>query len=169
VFKEPGQTSVIDVSRTRSGREEVLSYYFDDIATARRFIDKKIFGELYFLNSDDDRLIFYPQCKEVFLFSSNSIELGFVGFLDGGNTLSAPSARITEIQVEPTDKKTYKIEETAAVFELPVWKRYRLDFPSNSGLHIIRMNRGKGEVKRKDGKTYWLPQDEILKIYICGG
>lgn len=168
-FKEPEQTSVVDVIRTSLGGEEVLSYQFDNMTTARRFIDKKIFGELYLLKSVDERLIFYPQCKEVFLFSANWIELGFMGFLDCGNTLSAPSATITELEVEPIDKKVYKIEETEAVFELPVWKKYRLDFPTDSGLHIVRMNRGKGEVKGKDGSRYWRPKDEILKIYICGG
>lgn len=168
LFKEPEQTLVIDVARTKLGNDEVLSFYFDDMATARRFIDKKIFGELYLLNSDDHQLIFYPQYKEIFLFTSKSIELGFVGLLDIKNTLSAPSANITEIKVEATDQKTYKIEETEAVFELPVWKRYRLEFPSD-GLHIIRMNRGKTEVKRSDDKRYWQPQDEILKIYVCGG
>lgn len=168
LFKEPEQTSEIDVARTKLGNDEVLSFYFDDVATARRFIDKKIFGELYLLNSDDHQLIFYPQHKEIFLSASNSIELGFVGLLDIKNTLSAPSASITEIKVEATDQKTYKIEETEAVFELPVWKRYRLEFPSD-GLHIIRMNRGKTEVKRGDGKRYWQPQDEILKIFVCGG
>ncbi len=168
-FKEPEQTTAVDVSKTFFEGEEVLSYYFDNIATARRFIDKKIFGELYFLKSVDDRLIFYPQFKEAFLFASNSVDVGFVGFLDCGNTLSAPSVKVTELGVEHTDKKTYKIKDTKACLELPVWRKYRLEFTPSSGMHIIRMSRGKVAVKDKNGNRYWRPQDEILKIHVCEG
>lgn len=168
-FKELEQTALIDVTRIVLGKDEVLSYHFDDIKTARRFIDKKILGEFYLLKSGDERLVFYPQFKEAYLFASNSIEVGVVGFVDCGNTISAPSATITELTVESGDKKTYEIGGTGAVFEIPVWKRYRLDFTPGSGLHIVRMNRGMGEVKGQSGNGYWKPQDEILKIYVCEG
>ncbi|HHT06726.1 MAG TPA: hypothetical protein GXZ97_10730 [Hydrogenispora sp.] len=166
-FKEPEQTSMVNVTRTTLGKDNVLAFYFNDFATARRFIDKKIFGEFYLLNAVDDQLIFYPQLKEVYLFSTSTIEVGFLGFLDCANTLWAPSAKITELPTEPLGKKTYEIEDTDIVVELPIHKRYKLDFSPASASHIIRMRRGKTGVKNKGGELYWSPQDEILKVYIC--
>ena len=168
-FKEPEQTSMVGVTRTTLGEDNVLTFYFNEFATARRFIDKKIFGEFYLLNAADDQLIFYPQLKEIFLFSTRSIEVGFLGFLDCANTLWAPSAQITELPVEPLGKKVYEIEETGILVELPIHKRFKLDFSSASGSQLIRMRRGKCEVKNKNGELYWRPQDEILKVYVCEG
>jgi hypothetical protein len=168
-FKEPEQTQPIDLTRTVLDGEEVLAFHFDDFQTARRFIDKKILGEFYILKSEDERLIFYPQFREVYLGAANSIEVGVVGFLDCGNTISAPSAKITELAVESGAKKTYEIGDAGVFFEIPVRRKYRLDFTPGAGMNLLRMNRGMGEVKDKNGHRYWKPQDEILKIYVGEG
>ena len=53
------------------------------------------------------------------MFSTSTIEVGFLGFLDCANTLWAPSAKITELRAEPLGKKTYEIEDTDIVVKLP--------------------------------------------------
>ncbi|HBF38572.1 MAG TPA: hypothetical protein DDW50_14795 [Firmicutes bacterium] len=166
-FKETELISNIDVTITTLGADQVISFYLDDAKIAKRFVEKKICGELYLLNSaEDTTLPFYPQLKEAYIFSSGFVEVGFAGFLECGNTISSPSASITDLTVDATDKKPANIENTGAVFEISLWKKYRLDFEPDSGMNVIRMIRGKKEVKDGAGNVFWEIHDEIFKIYV---
>lgn len=166
-FKEPGRVIEIDVTKVSLGANKVLSFYFDDFKTAKSFVMKKIFGEMYLLKSaEQNSFPFYPQSKEAYLFSSSFVEVGFLSYLDNEDVLLAPSATITELHVEPDDKKAFMIRNIDFSFELPVRKKYRLDFLSGSGLNIIRMNRGRRAVKDSAGNVYWEIHDEIFKIFV---
>jgi hypothetical protein len=166
-FKEPEQVTNIDVTKIGLGANEVLTFYFDNVQVARRFIDKKIFGEITLLNTADDSFIFYPQLKEAYLFDSTTMEIGIIGFLDCGSTLTTSSATLTELTVEPTDKKLYTVDGTSIVFELPVRSKFRLDLTADSGMNVIRMIRAKRELTSGNDNKCWQLQDELMKIFVC--
>lgn len=166
-FKEPANVIEIDVTKVSLGTDTVLSLYFDDFKTAKSFVMKKIFGEMYLLNSAEQNYFpFYPQSREAYLFSSSFVEVGFLSYLDNEDTLLAPSATITELPVEASDKKVFIIRNMDFPFEIPVRKKYRLDFLPASGLNIIRMNRGRRAVKDSAGNVFWEIHDEIFKIFV---
>ncbi len=167
-YKEPEQVTDVETTKTILGADEIIFYYFDDDKIARRFVEKKILGEIYLLNSQEQAVFpFYPLFREAYLFTSNFIEVGILGYLDCQNTLSAPSATATELAVGPTDKISIPIENTNAVFDLSIWKKYRLDFTAGSGMNVIKMARGKRAIKDGAGNVLWEIHDEIFKIYVA--
>ena len=166
-IKEPEQLMMIDLQRTRLSGVEVVSLGFEHYKAAKRFIDKKILGEIYMMQSDEKSTMpFYAQLREAYLESSNWIEIGFASYLDIECVIAAPTATITELPVKPTDMQRKRAETIDFTLELPLWKRYRLEFPPHSGFHVVRMNRGKHVLVDGSGQKFWEIHDEVFKIFV---
>lgn len=166
-FKEPGSRRLIAATVTRHPGGRIVALYFEEAKTAKRFVEKKLMGEMIVMNSAEmGRFPFYPGFKEAYLFASSFVEIGHLGYLNCGDSIDAAKTKISDVAFDPKEGISLAVDDTDFPLVLPVNQKKRLVFAPASGLNIVRLSRGCARVLDENGAVFWELHDEIFKIYV---